>query len=179
MVRARAFLGFFHDIWLLSICLENILSMYYSVVPIPTLLIFGWLLVDKGFSVVTPPPLRVSPLSVNRQLAKLSSGNEVRGKVAIVAVQMAVNFNHSLSRWSRKVSWAQFPPDSEKLQRSRTSCRASESSRHISSGKKTNLFDRKRGCMARNGDPVDRVACLAPLKLWTSFFLFQQELSYN
>ena len=62
--------------------------------------------------------------SQNRQLAKLFSGNKVRGKVAIVAVQMTVNFNRSLLRWSRKVSWAQFPPDSEKLRHSRTSCRA-------------------------------------------------------
>ena len=38
----------------------------------------------------------------NRQLAKLLSGNEVRGKVAIAAVQMTVNFTRSLSRWPRK-----------------------------------------------------------------------------
>ena len=40
----------------------------------------------------------------NRQLAKLLSGNEVRGKVAITAMQKAVNFTRSLSTWSRKVS---------------------------------------------------------------------------
>ena len=40
----------------------------------------------------------------NRQLAKLLSGNEVRGKVAIAAMQKAVNFTRSLSTWSRKVS---------------------------------------------------------------------------
>ena len=54
----------------------------------------------------------------NRQLAKLLSGNEVRGKVAIdIAAlphaQKAVNFTRSLSTWSRKVSWAPFHPDSE------------------------------------------------------------------
>ena len=31
----------------------------------------------------------------NRQLAKLLSGNEVRGKVAIAAVQMTINFTRS------------------------------------------------------------------------------------
>ena len=41
---------------------------------------------------------------VNRQLAKLLSENEVRGKVAISTMQMAVNFTRSLSRRSRKVS---------------------------------------------------------------------------
>ena len=51
----------------------------------------------------------------NRQLAKLLSGNEVRGKVAIAAMQKAVNFTRSLSTWSRKVFWAPFHPDSETL----------------------------------------------------------------
>ena len=41
---------------------------------------------------------------LNRQLAKLLSGNEVRGKVAIAAMQKSVNFTRSLSTWSRKVS---------------------------------------------------------------------------
>ena len=49
----------------------------------------------------------------NRQLAKLLSGNEVRGKVAIAAMQKAVNFTRSLSTWFRKVSWAPFHPNSE------------------------------------------------------------------
>ena len=40
----------------------------------------------------------------NRQLAKILSGNEVRGKVAISAMQLAVNFTRSLSRWPGKVS---------------------------------------------------------------------------
>ena len=42
----------------------------------------------------------------NRQLAKLLSGNEVRGKVAIAALQMIVNFSRSLSRWPRKLFWS-------------------------------------------------------------------------
>ena len=50
---------------------------------------------------------------VNRQLAELLSGNEVRGKVVIAAMQKAVNFARSLSTWSRKVCWAPFHPDSE------------------------------------------------------------------
>ena len=41
--------------------------------------------------------------SLNRQLAKLLSGNEVRGKVVVAAMQKAVNFARSLSTWSRKV----------------------------------------------------------------------------
>ena len=52
-------------------------------------------------------------LELNRQLAKLLSGNEVRGKVVIAAMQKAVNFARSLSTWSRKVCWAPFHPDSE------------------------------------------------------------------
>ena len=43
-------------------------------------------------------------IMANRQLAKLLSGNEVRGKVAIAAMQKAINFTRSQSTWSRKVS---------------------------------------------------------------------------
>ena len=46
----------------------------------------------------------------NRQLAKLLSGNEVRGKVAIAAMQKAVNFTRSLSTWSRKFLEHHFIP---------------------------------------------------------------------
>ena len=58
----------------------------------------------------------------------------------------------------------------------------------ILSGKKADLFERKRRSMARNGDAVDGVLCLvlvqsfiAYLKLWASFFFnnAQQKIFYK
>ena len=118
--------------------------------------------------------------SHNRQLAKLLSGNEVRGKVAIAAMQKAVNFTRSLSTWFRKVSLStissRFGDVLTLTIYLQVFC---EFKTHIFSGKKADLFDRKRRCMARNGDAVDGVACLvlvrssiAYLTLWASSFFF-------
>ena len=71
------------------------------------------------------------PQTGNRQLAKLLSGNEVRGKVAIAAMQKAVNFTRSLSTWSRKVS--DLPTDLLRVQ-----------DPFFFRGKRADLFDRKR-----------------------------------
>ena len=123
----------------------------------------------------------------NRQLAKLLSGNEVRGKVAIAAVQMTVNFTRSLSRWPRKVFWAHFSPDLGRFQRSRCICRASASSRRIFFGEEGRPFWQKRRCMARKGEALIKLglSCfavqqfIARLKVCVSFYflIFQRNSS--
>ena len=113
----------------------------------------------------------------NRQIAKLLSGNEVRGKVAIGAVQMTVNFIRSLSSWLRKIFSAQFSPDLGRFQRSRTICRASASSRRIFLEEEGRSVDRNDGAWPARGKPLIEwpvLICCAVVRSSKSvgFFLF-------
>ena len=95
----------------------------------------------------------LGPSLFNRQLAKLLSGNEVRGKVAIAAVQMTVNFTRSLSRWPRKVfehSFLRIWEGSNAQDLFAELLRAQDA---FFSGKKADFFYRNDGAWPARGKP--------------------------
>ena len=82
---------------------------------------------------------------MNRQLAKLLSGNEVRGKVAIAAMQEAVNFTRSLSRHGlEKFLEHHFIPIQRRFNPHDLSTDLLRVQGPFFSGKKADLFHRKR-----------------------------------
>ena len=89
---------------------------------------------------------RLSPCSFhNRQLAKLSSGNEVWGKIAVPVVQMTVNFIYSFAiEMASKNFSSSFRSGSGEVSTLTSSSQSFCAIRAHFWGKKANLFDRKR-----------------------------------
>ena len=99
---------------------------------------------------------KIGKASFNRQLAKLLFGNEIRGNVAIRAVQMTVNFTRSLWSWPRKKllstvfsGFGKVPTLTNYLQ---SFC---ELKAHFFSRKKADPLTGNEQCMACKGEAVD------------------------